>query len=74
MPVIDDALVHGDPLAVDELIAHVLRRAHRAAEDLNAPDAARAILYVAHSFADELGSADPRFDRLRFIQAATEGP
>ena len=57
--------------AVIELIAHVLGRAHRAAEANNEPDQARAILHVAHSFADELQSADPEFDRVQFIEAAT---
>jgi hypothetical protein len=67
-------LVQGDPVAVDELIVRVLQRAHCTAEDLNAPDAARTVLYIAHAFADELASADPNFDRLRFVQAATEDP
>jgi hypothetical protein len=44
------------------------------AEDLDTPIEARAILHVAHSFADELATTNPRFDRLRFIRAATEGP
>ena len=57
---------------VDELIARVLRRAHGTMEALNAPGEARAILHVAHSFADELATLDPRFDRLRFIKDATE--
>jgi hypothetical protein len=65
-------VIQGEPVAVDELIVHVLRRAHRTAQDRNVPDAARAVLYIAHSFADELAGADPDFDRLRFIQAATE--
>jgi hypothetical protein len=29
---------------------------------------------VAHCFADELATANPRFDRLSFITAVTEGP
>jgi len=65
-----DALARGDA-AVEELIAHVLGRAHRTAERLNSPDEARAILHVAHSFADELAGADPEFDRPRFIRKAT---
>jgi hypothetical protein len=69
-----DALIQGDPVAVERLIAHVLGRAHRMAETLNAPDEARAILEVAHSFADELAIADPGFDRLRFIEAVTDRP
>ena len=71
---IADALIHGDPVPVEQLIAHVLCRAHRMAEALSAPNEARAILHVAQSFADELAIADPKFDRLRFIQAATDGP
>jgi hypothetical protein len=62
------------PEAVDQLIARVLRRAHRKAEAVNARSEARAILHVAHSFADELAAADPGFDRLRFIKEATEDP
>jgi hypothetical protein len=55
---------------VDQLIARVLRQAHRT----TAPDEARAVLHVAHSFADELATLDPRFDRLQFIQDVTEDP
>jgi hypothetical protein len=70
----DGGLVQGDAVAVEELIAHVLRRAHRMTEAFNAPNEARAIVQVAHSFADELATTNPRFDRLRFIRAATEDP
>jgi|1186.fasta_scaffold192405_2 hypothetical protein len=70
---IADALFRSEPVAVEELIAHVLRRAHRMAETADAPEEARAIFHVAHSFADELAGADPQFDRHRFIQAATNG-
>ena len=56
----------------DELIALVLRRAHRTAEALNASNEARAILHLTHSFADELAITNPQFDRLRFIRAATD--
>jgi hypothetical protein len=59
---------------VDELIARVLGRAHRMAEALNEADQARAILHVAHSFADELATLDPRFDGLQFIRDVTENP
>jgi hypothetical protein len=59
------------PLPVDQVIAHVLRRAHDAAERLHSPDEARAILHVARTFADELGATNPEFDRTRFIKAAT---
>jgi hypothetical protein len=68
---IADALFRSEPVAVEEMIAHVLRRAHRMAETADAPEEARAIFHVAHSFADELAGADPQFDRHRFIQAAT---
>ena len=50
------------------------RRAHRTMEDLNAPYEARAVLEVAHSFADELSTLDPEFDRLQFIKDATDDP
>jgi hypothetical protein len=66
-----DALAGGDAVAIEELIAHVLGRAHRMAERFNAPDEARAIFHVAHSFADELARADPQFDRARFLRTAT---
>jgi hypothetical protein len=67
-----DAPTGPDPTAVDELIARVLSRARRAADGLNGSQEARAILHVAHSFADELAAANPRFDRIGFIRAATE--
>jgi hypothetical protein len=63
-----------DSEAVDQLIARVLSRAHRTMEALNAPNEARTILHVAHSFADELATLDPRFDRLQFIKDVTEDP
>jgi hypothetical protein len=61
-----------DHEAVDQLIARVLSRAHRTMEARGAPNEARAVLHVAHSFADELATLDPRFDRLQFIKEATE--
>ena len=70
----DTALVEGDPEAVDQFVARVLRRAHQSAEARNAPDEARAILDVAHRFADELIASDPGFDRFGFVGAATEDP
>jgi hypothetical protein len=63
-----------DSLAVVQLIARVLRRAHRTAETLGEPNEARAIFHVAVSFADELTATNPEFDRLRFIKAATGLP
>jgi hypothetical protein len=68
------ALAEGDPEAVEQFVARVLRQAHHAAELRNAPSEARAILGVAHLFADELIAGDPGFDRLGFVSAATEGP
>jgi hypothetical protein len=68
---LDDALVQADPVAVEQLIARVLCRAHRTAEELDATNEARAILEVAHSFADELTTMNPQFDRMQFIEAAT---
>jgi acyl transferase domain-containing protein len=59
---------------VDELIARVLHRAHRTAEAHDAPDEARAVLHMAQSFADELATLAPRFDRVQFIKDATEDP
>ena len=70
----DHALVEGDSEAVDQFVARVLRRAHQSAEARNAADEARAILGVAHLFADELIASDPGFDRLGFVTAATEDP
>jgi hypothetical protein len=68
------ALVEGDLEAVDQFVARVLRRAHESAEARNAPSEARAILDVAHMFADEWITSDPGFDRFGFVAAATEGP
>jgi hypothetical protein len=68
------ALVEGDPEAVEQFVARVLRQAHHIAEARNAPSEARAILGVAHLFADELTASHPGFDRLGFVAAATEGP
>jgi hypothetical protein len=68
------ALVEGDAEAVDQFVARVLRGAHESAEARNAPSEARAILGVAHLFADELTANHPGFDRLSFVAAATEGP
>jgi hypothetical protein len=69
-----DALIQGDPSAVEQLIARVLGRAHRMAERYDGPTEARTILQMAHSFADELAAADPEFDRVRFIHAVADSP
>jgi hypothetical protein len=71
---IDETLVQSGAEAVDQFVARVLRRAHESAEARNAPNEARAILDVAHMFADELIASDPGFDRFGFVEAATEGP
>lgn len=68
-----DALLRGDPQATHELIVRVLRRLEQTARDLNTPSDARVILQVAHSFADELATTNPQFDRIGFIKAATDG-
>jgi hypothetical protein len=60
----------GEAMVPEQLVAQVLGRAHRKAVANNAPDDARAILHVAHSFADALAETNPRFDRLRFIGAS----
>jgi hypothetical protein len=60
--------------AVDQLITRVLRRAHGSMEALAMPNEARAILHVAHSFADELAVLDPGFDRVQFIKEVTADP
>ena len=59
---------------VEEWINGVLRRARQRAEAADGPDALRGLLHVTHCFADELATANPRFDRQKFIRAATEGP
>jgi hypothetical protein len=71
---LDHTLVEGDAEAVDQFVARVLRRAHQSAAARNAPSEARAILDVAHLFADEWIAGNPGFDRFGFVAAATEGP
>ena len=60
--------------AVDQFVARVLRRAHESAEARDAANEARAILGLAHLFADELTGRVPGFDRFAFVAAATDGP
>ena len=60
-----------EPRAVAVTLASSARRTMEAR---GAPSEARAILHVAHSFADELSTLDPRFDRLQFIKDITEDP
>jgi hypothetical protein len=62
-------------IEVDQFIAGVLRRAHQSAEARNAPGEARMILELAHMFADEMLAAEhPGFERVGFVDAATEDP
>jgi hypothetical protein len=68
---VHDVAVEGGLAAVEELIARVLCRAHRMAEELGSPGEARAVFHLAHSFADELAVVDPQFDRIAFIETAT---
>ena len=53
-------------------IVEVLGRAHRRAVAANEPGEARAILHVAHEFANELAGARADFDRVRFLREITE--
>ena len=55
-------------------LSEVLGRAHRTADAANEPGEARAILHVAHEFADELAAARPDFDRDRFIGEIMKRP
>jgi hypothetical protein len=68
------ALAEGDPEAVEQFVARVLRRAYQTAYARNASSESRTILGVAHLFADELTTSHPGFDRLGFVTAATKGP
>ena len=56
----------------EDMIARVLCGAHWTAKTQNSPNEERAILHVAQSLADELAGVDPEFDRLEFIEVATE--
>jgi hypothetical protein len=71
-PVVNHPFVESDLEAVDQFVARVLRRAHQAAEAEDEMGTARAILDLAHMFADELTVTVPGFDRLAFVEAATE--
>ena len=52
-------------------IVEVLGRAHRTAMAADELGEARAILHVAHAFANELAAARSDFDRGRFIREIT---
>ena len=58
--------------AIDQFIAGVLARAHRAALAGGEPAEARAILDVAQLFADELATAVADFDRMAFLVAVMD--
>jgi molybdopterin converting factor small subunit len=68
----ESALLDLDIEAVDQFIAGVLRRAHRAALAVGEPAEARAILDVAQLFADELATAVSDFDRMAFLAAVID--
>ena len=53
-------------------ICEVLGRGHRTAVAANQPGEARAILHMAHEFANELAAARDDFDRVRFIREITD--
>jgi hypothetical protein len=53
-------------------ISEVLGRAHRTAMAADESGEARALLDVAHAFANELAAAGADFDRGRFIREITE--
>jgi hypothetical protein len=69
-------ITENDALAEEVIgkISEVLGRAHRTAEAAGEPGEARAILHVAHSFANELGAARADFDREKFIGEIMERP
>jgi hypothetical protein len=52
-------------------IVEVLGRGHRTAVAAHEPGEARAILHMAHEFANELAAARADFDRARFIREIT---
>jgi hypothetical protein len=55
-------------------IVEVLGRGHRTAVAANETGEARAILHIAHEFANELGAARADFDRVQFIGEITADP
>lgn len=69
----NEVLVGGERLALDDFVAGVLHRACETVEPLRSPGEHRTILRIAHLFAERLAATHLPFDRLRFIDAATEG-
>jgi hypothetical protein len=67
-----DTMLRADLEALHEVIVRVLHQVHQTAKELDTPNDARVILHVAHSFADELATTNPQFDRLAFVRAATD--
>jgi small nuclear ribonucleoprotein (snRNP)-like protein len=68
----NEVLVGGELLALDDFVAGVLHRAYETVETLRSPGEHRTILRIAHLFADRLAATHLPFDRLHFIEAATE--
>ena len=64
----------GALLAMPFLLVGGLHRRVAERRQSNAPNEARAVLHVAHSFADEQAALDPRWDRVQLIKDATEDP
>jgi hypothetical protein len=62
-------ITENDALAEEVIgkISEVLGNAHRTAVAADEPGEARAILHVAHSFANELAGARSDFNREKFI-------
>jgi pimeloyl-ACP methyl ester carboxylesterase len=60
--------VESETVVAEEVIEHVLARAHQTAD----ANEARAVFHVARSIADELAQTDPGFDPVRFIEASTD--
>lgn len=68
----NEVLVSGELLALDDFVAGVLHRACETVEPLRSPGEHRTILRIAHLFANRLAATHLPFDRLHFIDAATE--
>ena len=74
-PEVKTYLITGNDAFAEEVIgkvAEVLGQAHRRAMAANEADEARAILQVAHSFANELAAARADFHRELFIREIVE--
>jgi hypothetical protein len=70
-------LITDDDALAEEVIgkiSEVLGRGHRTAMAAGETNEARALLNIAHSFANELAEARSDFDRERFIREIVEEP